>query len=122
MRRDALVDPLREQVAVHGQRRAAGHPGLIRRLEHDGAQEAHLRLEEPVRIGRLRALEGVRADELRETIRFVRRRAAYGAHLVEDHLVTACRELDGGLRSGQSSTDDVNGFRAHGREYSGWTE
>src|SRR5688500_15275883 len=121
MRRDALVHPLREQVAVHGQRRAAGHPRLIRRLEHDGAQQAHLRLEEAVRVVRLRALEGVRANELRETIRLVRRRAAYGATLVEDHLVTACRELDGGLRSGQSSTHDVNGCGAHSREYSGWT-
>ena len=86
-----------------GTRAASAHSRIMR------AEQAHLGLEQAVRVGGLGALEGVRADELREPIGLVRFGAADGPHLVHDDVVPALGELPGGLAAGESAADDVDG-------------
>ena len=90
------------------ERGAARNARLVRRPEHDGAEQAHLGLEQSVRVGRLGALEGVRAHELGEAVGLVRRGAAHAAHLVDDDVVPTLGELPGGLAPGEPAADDVN--------------
>ena len=96
-------------LAVDGERAAAGHPRRVGALEDHAAEEAHLGLEQAVRVGGLGALEGVGADELREPIGLVRFGSADGPHLVHDDVVPALGELPGGLAAGESAADDVDG-------------
>src|SRR4051812_18093777 len=109
MRRNSLVYGRGEYIAVDGERAPARHARLIGRLENDRTEHTHLGLEQPVRVGRLSALERVGADELRETIGLVRRRAADAAHLVNDDIVSPHGELPGGFAAGESATGDVDG-------------
>ena len=67
---------------------------------------AHLGLQQAVRVRRLGALEGVRADELGEPVGLVRGGRARGAHLVEDDPVAALGELPGRLAAGEPAADD----------------
>ena len=94
---DALVHRGGEHLAVDGERAAARNARLIGALEDHRAEQAHLGLEQAVRVGRLGALEGVGADELGEPVGLVRSVAADGTHLVQDDVVPALGELPGGL-------------------------
>ena len=110
MRRHAIVHRRGEHVAIDGERAAAGNARLVRRPEHDRAEQAHLGLEQAVRVRRLGALERVGAHELGETVGLVRRRAAHAAHLVDDDVVAALGELPRGFAAGEPAADDVNDF------------
>jgi hypothetical protein len=50
---DARVHRLGEHRAVHGERRAARHPGLVGGVQHDAAEPPHLGLEEAVSVREL---------------------------------------------------------------------
>jgi hypothetical protein len=98
----------REDVAVHRERGSARDAGVVRRLQDHGAQQTHLGFEQAVRVRDLGALESVRADQLREAIGLVRRRAAHAAHLVDDNVVSTLGELPRRFATGESAADDVN--------------
>src|SRR5690606_6800650 len=53
--------------------------------------------------------EGIRADELGETVRLVGVGAAHAAHFVEDYGYAGLGDLPGGFRAGQPAADDVDG-------------
>ena len=97
-------------LAIDRQRRPAGYARGVGRLENERAEDAHFGLEQAVRVRRLRALECVRADELREPIGLVRRRRSRRPHLMHDDIVAALRELPRRLAAGESSTDDPYRF------------
>ena len=106
---DALVHAAREDVAIDGERACRPARAPRRRPSRiTRAEQAHLGLEQSVRVGRLGALERVRAHQLGEAIGLVRRRAAHGAHLVQHDVVPALGELPRGLAAGESAADDVN--------------
>src|SRR3954447_5501948 len=114
MRREAIVHRRGKTVPIDGQRRAARHARRVRRLEDHRAEEAHLGLEEPMRVRRLRALERVRADELREPIGLVRGGRANRPHLVHDDVMAALRELPRGFAACETTSDDMYGLRHSG--------
>ena len=107
MRGDARAHRGGEDLAVDGERAATGDARVVGALEDHAAEQAHLGLEQAVCVGGLGALEGVGADELRETIGLVRLGAAHGPHLVHDDVVPALGELPGGLAAGEAAADDV---------------
>ena len=107
MRRDASCTHGRgKDVAVDGERAAAGHARFVGALEDHAAEQAHLGLQQAVRVRRLGALEGVGADELGEAIGLVRLGAAHGPHLVQHDVVPALGELPGGFAAGEAAADD----------------
>jgi hypothetical protein len=56
------------------------------------------------------ALEGIAADEFGEAVGLVRVGGLNGAHFVEGDRDAAFGQLPGGLRSGESATNDRNVF------------
>src|SRR5690348_2529079 len=103
-----------EQVAIDGECRAPRYSCLVRTPRHDRAEEPHLGLEEPVRVGGLGALDRVRAHELGQTLGLVCRRPSHTPHLVNDYIVPALGELPRGLAPRETAADDMNrvGHRA----------
>ncbi len=111
--RNSLGDAPRKLDAVHGQRVAGGHSGLIRNAQKRRARPPHLLLQQPRRrVGRL-ALERVGADQLAELDGLVGRRQPRlavhdGPHLVEIHLAAQPRRGQRRFRPGQSAADHAN--------------
>src|SRR5688500_7890975 len=108
MRRNAVVDRARELVAIYRQRRAARNARLVRRLQYHRAEHTHFRLQQAMCVGRLRALESVRADQFCQAVGFVRGGRAYRSHLVDDNVVTALSELARCFASRESATNDTD--------------
>ena len=106
MRRHALVHRLGEDLAVHGQRRAAGHARRVGAREQQAPQRAQLRLEQAVRVGEIDRLEGVAADELGQPVGVMGRRPHRRPHLVQRHAHAALRERPGRLRAGETAADN----------------
>ena len=111
VRQDPIVHRRAEQVAVHRERAAGRDARFIGRRQDDRTERAHLGLEQPVRVGDLGALEGVRAHQLGELVGLMCLRAAYPAHLVQHHPVATLGELPGGLASGEPASDDMDFLR-----------
>ena len=105
---DPLVHPRGEQLAVHRECAAGRHARLVSGHEDHRPEFAHLGLEQAVGVGDLGALERVGADELGEPVGLVSGSAQEGAHLAQDHVMAARRELPGGLAPSQATADDLN--------------
>ena len=101
-----LVDFGGKHLAVHHQRGAAGHPGTIGTLEQQAAEQTQLGLEQAVGVAELDGLEGVAADQLRQSTRLMCRRAHCGPHFMEGDLNAAVGQRPGGLRARQSPSHD----------------
>jgi hypothetical protein len=111
----------REPVPVHRQRAAGGHLMGVALGHDEGAEAAHLLVQQAHRVGlRVVRAEGVGADELGKPVRLVGVGAAQGAHLVEDHRNAGLRDLPGRLRTGKPAADHMDGFdcaHAHSPEW-----
>src|SRR6185503_4027762 len=105
---DALRDAVCKDVSVHRERGPTGDTRGIRRFQDHAAQDSHFSLEQAVGVAGFCALEGVRADQLRELFGLVGRRLANRTHLVEYNATAALGELPSGFAAGQSPTDYVN--------------
>ncbi len=90
-----------KRFAIHGERASRRHPHFLRQADEQAAELAELGLEESVRGGEGVRLEGVRAHELGESGRVMRRRHFRGAHLEEHHVGAALRRLPRRLGPGQ---------------------
>ena len=108
-----LRDRLREEVAVHGQGRARRHPHRVRRFDDEGAQAAHLFLEDAGGALDFGGAEGVGADQFGQVPGLVGGCLLLGAHLVEGDPGATIRSLPGGLGAGQAPADDDD-ILAHG--------
>src|SRR6185437_13658471 len=83
-------------------------------------EKPHLGLEHAVRVGELGTLERVGADQLRQAVGTVGRRATRGTHLVDRHRDTAGCQVPGGLRARQAPTHDLDAIGTHGGKYTPW--
>ena len=99
-----------EVVAVDRQARPGGYLVGVGDVHHQGAEPAHLVLQEPDGGLERRVPERVGAHELAETVGMVRGGAAAGPHLVEIDGYPVARELPRGLRAGESAADDGDAF------------
>ena len=102
---DALVHEAREDLAIHGERRAARHTRLVGARQQETAEGTQLGLEQAVRVTGVRRFERVAADELGEPVGLVRGRPHQRTHLVQRDLDAALRERPGGLRAGETAAD-----------------
>ena len=86
MGQDSGLDAGSERNAIDRERTATGDPRLGRRVQHDAAppapEQAHLGLEQAVRVDGFDRFERVAADKLGEALRLMR-----GRHLARTHLV-----------------------------------
>ena len=83
MSRDPSLQPLRKRDAIDSERAAAGNSRVVRRLQHDTSELAHLGLEQAMRVDGFDRFECVAADELGEALRSVRGRHLHRTHLVQ---------------------------------------
>ena len=96
-------------VAVHRERVPGRNGGLARDVHQQRTRAAHLLFQQP-RRGVLRVgLQRVGADQFREVCTLVSGRRAQRPHLEQLDSDAAAGALPGGLRAGQSGTDDANG-------------
>ena len=93
-------------MAIHSQRCAGCNLRFIRDAQKDGAERAHLGFEQSMCITEVFALEGVRANELREAIRLMRGRLTHGPHLDERHMMSTLRQLPRRLAAGEARAYD----------------
>ena len=104
----ATVHAFRKEIAIDRECAPCRHSRFVRRDQHHRIQQAHLRLEQPVRVGDLGALERVGADEFGEAIRLVRCRAPHRPHLANHHAMATLCELPGGFGTGQPAAYDLD--------------
>ena len=100
-----------EDVAIHGERVAAGYARLLCGGEQQRIQAAQFLFEQPGRGGFLLRFQRIAAHQFGQPVGLVRRRAARGTHFVERDAQAAARDLPGGFRARQSAAEDVNGRR-----------
>src|SRR6202022_126430 len=87
--------------------------GGPRAADHERIQLLHLALQETDRVCGIVGTEGVRADELRETVRLMYRGCDLRPHLEEPHPVSAPGELPGALRARKPGADDRDPRERH---------
>jgi hypothetical protein len=106
-----------EAVAVDGKRTARGHLVGVAAAHDQGAEPAHLLVQQAHRIMlRIVRAEGVGADELGIAVGLVRVGHLKRPHLVQHNRDPGLRELPRGFGTGEAAADDVNGFQGHGRK------
>lgn len=108
MRRHARRDGVRKRDAIHGQRRARGHPRRIGGLHDHRAQPPHFFFQQPDGVIQLVAAKRVAAHELGQAVGFVHGRRTHGPHLVNADGNAETRSLPGSLAARKPSPDDVN--------------
>ena len=107
MAENPALHALREGTTIDGERAPAGNARLVGGLEYDAAEQAHLGLEQAVRVHGLDGFEGVTADQLGEGVGLVRWSHPHRAHLVQGDAHAAFCERPGGLAPGETATDHV---------------
>ena len=109
MRLKFFADQLREELAVHGQRGAARHPGCIGARQEDAPEPAKLGLEQAVSVGGVDRFEGVAADQLADPVGAMRRSPHDRTHLDQRNLHPPLGQRPGCLAAGQPAADYRSG-------------
>src|SRR5690606_9492880 len=106
--RDRLRHPLREQLAVNGQRMSGRYATLSCNAHRKRVETPEFLLQQPRRAAFFFALEGVAADEFAERIGLVRRRVAHRPHLKKMHAKTPASDLPSCFRPREAPADHKN--------------
>ena len=95
----------RKRLAVDRKRSARLDAVCVRTGEDQAVQTTQFLFEQSGGIGQLVRAQRVRADQLSEVVRVVRRAVLYRLHLVQAHLNTALRELPRSLAARKASAN-----------------
>ena len=107
--REAPGDLLGKAVAIDGQRPAGRQLMGVGRRQDQGAAAAHLLMQQADGIVHgIVGAEGVRADELRQTIGLMGLGAAPGPHLMQHHGDPGPGQLPGRLAAGEPAAHHMN--------------
>src|SRR5581483_4367979 len=102
----------REPLAIDGKRIARRNAGFFAASNHERAEELHFALEETDSVRDRRRSKRIRADQLREIRRLMRRSHLPRPHLEKVDAVAALRELESALGTGEASADDFDFHRS----------
>ena len=105
---DFLGHRARKRFAVNRERAACLDAVCVRAGEDQAVQTAQLLFEQAGGIGQLVRAQRVRADQLGEVVRVVRRAVLRGLHLMQAHLNAALRELPRSLAAREARA--YNGY------------
>jgi hypothetical protein len=100
-----------ELLAVHRQRSASRNAGQVGDGHHQRAGAPHLFLDQPDGVGQIGPAQAVGADQLREEVVLLRRRAPRRLLLDQRDRDPLLRELKSALAAGEASADD--GYLGH---------
>ena len=108
---EAPCDLRGKYIPVDGQSAASWNLRLIGGLHDDRAAAAHLFMQQTDGIALpIVGAEGIGAHQFSQTVRVVGVGLADGPHFVEHHRAARLGNLPGGLASGQSAADNVDGI------------
>ena len=108
MRPDLRREPAAERDPIDRKRVAGGNTRPVRLGQYRRAEPPQLLVQEPDGVVRIVRPERVRADQLRQPVRLVGRRAPFRLLLVQDDVHSRIGEEKRRFRPRQSAADDVH--------------
>ena len=107
---DCFGDAFGKNLAIHGERMAAGDASALRQAQQERIETAQFFLQQPRCGVRLFRLERVAANQFAQPVCTVSRRRLARTHLPKHHPQATARDLPSCLRAGQPSANYVNRF------------
>ena len=116
---NGLCHGTREQLAIHGERRAGRHARDLGCVHHERVEPPHFIFQQADGIVEFVAAERIAADELCETIGLVDFCGPRGPHFVDSDSDASRSGLPGGLAASQPAPDHMEHYAGIGSSTNG---